>query len=663
MSLSPQPTPGTSRPLSMSSDDFDLNSKPDPAPPLAGLTSTGSSLETPVTAGESPSLLPSVFTITPPTTLPRSKRDQDDCQMTDIHGDDASLVGTLSSAPLALTPGAPMKRSRTLDLSPTSTRSIPGSYEDLNDADNASSTSSASSTTTSTSSSESKDPFRVTTGPARPHLLVTPRNPDIRTVTFANEYDITGSSPAQKRPRIALARSLSTTSLPYQQQQLQQQQHQNTHFHNIISTDQHMAPLMEHTVSAPAMHHTLIPIPPHSAPPMQHTFMPFEQMKTPTPVSAGQQASFKLYPMSTTTLTSSEPMDKSLSEMPSYDAYIARQRREIGNDGSSIWSKDVEDAFMEAIRKIPKVGRRKITVNGRSCGRNELISDFIYRKTGRLRTRKQVSSHIQVLKHLLKDDPQFMNLVTDSPTPTPPANMPLLFTSPTGLNKAPMKTAPSMARSMSAPSHAFTPTNRGNLPPTMTPLSLPSGGRMDQQMAGLVKNELKTNSEQIAFSMLGPPGMFHPSPTPKSNPQGSISMAESPIAQHADIIMHPFMSPSTPSNAHQNNNGSLHQQADVHLDTQQQMAAMMESHANSILYATPTFGRIMSPSANFVRNQPLQQQQQQQHTGTNGHTTMMMDSASGGGHLGVYMDCDAALLEAGSGSSVYSTSELLDLWM
>lgn len=57
-----------------------------------------------------------------------------------------------------------------------------------------------------------------------------------------------------------------------------------------------------------------------------------------------------------------------------------------------------------ALESIPKLGRRKILVNGKPCGRNELISDFIYRKTCKIRTRKQVSSHIQVLKNTRKGD-------------------------------------------------------------------------------------------------------------------------------------------------------------------------------------------------------------------------------------------------------------------
>lgn len=90
-----------------------------------------------------------------------------------------------------------------------------------------------------------------------------------------------------------------------------------------------------------------------------------------------------------------------------------------------VWPLDVESAFIEgalcflyslctflltlflsfkALESIPKLGRRKILVNGKPCGRNELISDFIYRKTCKIRTRKQVSSHIQVLKNTRKGD-------------------------------------------------------------------------------------------------------------------------------------------------------------------------------------------------------------------------------------------------------------------
>jgi hypothetical protein len=60
--------------------------------------------------------------------------------------------------------------------------------------------------------------------------------------------------------------------------------------------------------------------------------------------------------------------------------------------------------YITAIRLIPKLGRKKVCINGKPCGRNELVGDYIRRKTGRIRSRKQVSSHIQVLKNIRKYD-------------------------------------------------------------------------------------------------------------------------------------------------------------------------------------------------------------------------------------------------------------------
>lgn len=87
-------------------------------------------------------------------------------------------------------------------------------------------------------------------------------------------------------------------------------------------------------------------------------------------------------------------------------------------EDDDIWSEDVERAFEESLTLIPKKGTQKIKVSGRCFGRNELIADYLYSKTGKFRTRKQVSSHIQVIKNmgsqhniikLINDGPSFEN--------------------------------------------------------------------------------------------------------------------------------------------------------------------------------------------------------------------------------------------------------------
>ncbi|KAF1831589.1 hypothetical protein BDW02DRAFT_581921 [Decorospora gaudefroyi] len=80
----------------------------------------------------------------------------------------------------------------------------------------------------------------------------------------------------------------------------------------------------------------------------------------------------------------------------------------------------LEHAFWRAMVRWPLPGKRKYILNGRQRGRarNELIYDSIYRDTGIERNRKQISSHLQVLRPKFVGFPAILAYLPSTKTDT-----------------------------------------------------------------------------------------------------------------------------------------------------------------------------------------------------------------------------------------------------
>ena len=95
---------------------------------------------------------------------------------------------------------------------------------------------------------------------------------------------------------------------------------------------------------------------------------------------------------------SSEEADSSGLDYDGQSSASASENMDDSELVDCVWAGDVEKAFNKACDMYARNGRGKITMNdGSMKGRNELIAEYIKDQTGKERTRKQVSSHIQVL--------------------------------------------------------------------------------------------------------------------------------------------------------------------------------------------------------------------------------------------------------------------------
>ncbi|KAL9007029.1 MAG: hypothetical protein Q9188_000233 [Gyalolechia gomerana] len=98
----------------------------------------------------------------------------------------------------------------------------------------------------------------------------------------------------------------------------------------------------------------------------------------------------------------------------------ARQKAKDNNgQGDDVWPDELENAFQLALRVVPPMGRKKKKFEGKLCGRNELIAKKIMLWTGVNRDRKKVSSHIQVLKNYMIDNPRYKKSTAAHPSTFP----------------------------------------------------------------------------------------------------------------------------------------------------------------------------------------------------------------------------------------------------
>ncbi|PCH38231.1 hypothetical protein WOLCODRAFT_136120 [Wolfiporia cocos MD-104 SS10] len=111
-------------------------------------------------------------------------------------------------------------------------------------------------------------------------------------------------------------------------------------------------------------------------------------------------------------LLSSRPSPYSLSErMDPSDALKhksltpARKHHKLLKDGTEVWSQDVEKVFVDGLHKYWESPWATYS-RGRSRWRNQFLVEHL-KKHGIERSKKQVASHIQVLRNMWRGQPEF----------------------------------------------------------------------------------------------------------------------------------------------------------------------------------------------------------------------------------------------------------------
>lgn len=113
-------------------------------------------------------------------------------------------------------------------------------------------------------------------------------------------------------------------------------------------------------------------------------------------------------------------MDSLIHTVHSTNTLPQRRHRKMLKDGSSeVWPQEAEDIFLDGLRDYWNSPWAN-TNRGRSRWRNQYLVDYL-KKYGIDRSKKQVASHIQVLRNMWKGHPgqsRSIQLFSASPLPT-----------------------------------------------------------------------------------------------------------------------------------------------------------------------------------------------------------------------------------------------------